>query len=57
MRSYEVMFIAHPDLDDASLTALLDRAKGWVTAGGGQVTQLDLWGGQPAATPQIQLGR
>jgi len=24
MRSYEIMFIAHPDLDDASLTALLD---------------------------------
>ncbi len=44
MRSYEIMFIAHPDLDDASLTALVDRAKGWVTSTGGQVTQVDLWG-------------
>src|SRR5688500_4584598 len=44
MRSYEVMFIAHPDLDEPSLTALLDKAKGWVTAGGGAVTQVDLWG-------------
>ena len=44
MRSYEVMFIAHPDLDDASLNALLDRAKGWVTSTGGQVAQVDLWG-------------
>jgi small subunit ribosomal protein S6 len=44
MRSYEIMFIAHPDLDDASLTALVDRAKGWVTSTGGQVVQVDLWG-------------
>lgn len=51
MRSYEIMFIAHPDLDDASLTALLDRARGWVTAGGGQVTQLDLWGRRRLAYP------
>ena len=44
MRSYEVMFIAHPELDDVSLNALLDKAKGWVTAAGGEVTQVDLWG-------------
>ena len=51
MRNYEIMFIAHPDLDDASLTALLDRAKSWVTASGGQVTQLDLWGRRRLAYP------
>jgi len=44
MRNYEVMFIAHPELDEASLTALVDKAKGWVTASGGQVVQVDLWG-------------
>ena len=44
MRTYEVMFIAHPELDEASLTALVDKAKGWVTASGGQVVQVDLWG-------------
>ncbi len=51
MRSYEIMFIAHPDLDDASLTALVDRAKGWVTSSGGQVTQVDLWGRRRLAYP------
>jgi small subunit ribosomal protein S6 len=51
MRSYEIMFIAHPDLDDASLNALLDRAKGWVTSSGGQVTQVDLWGRRRLAYP------
>ena len=51
MRSYEVMFIAHPDLDDASLNALVDRAKGWVTGSGGQVGQVDLWGRRRLAYP------
>lgn len=51
MRSYEIMFIAHPDLDDASLTALIDRAKSWVTNSGGQVTQTDLWGRRRLAYP------
>jgi small subunit ribosomal protein S6 len=51
VRSYEIMFIAHPDLDDASLTALIDRAKSWVTNSGGQVTQTDLWGRRRLAYP------
>ena len=51
MRSYEIMFIAHPDLDDASLNTLLERAKSWVTNTGGQVTQLDLWGRRRLAYP------
>lgn len=51
MRSYEIMFIAHPDLDDTSLTALVDRAKGWVTNNGGQVTQVDVWGRRRLAYP------
>ena len=44
MRNYEVAFIAHPELDEASLSALVEKAKGWVSAVGGQVTQVDLWG-------------
>jgi small subunit ribosomal protein S6 len=51
MRTYEVMFIAHPELDEASLTALVDKAKGWVTASGGQVIQVDLWGRRRLAYP------
>lgn len=51
MRSYELMFIAHPDLDDAALTDLVDKAKGWVTAAGGEVGQVDLWGRRRLAYP------
>jgi small subunit ribosomal protein S6 len=51
MRSYEVAFIAHPELDDASLQALVERARGWVTTAGGEVTQVDVWGRRRLAYP------
>lgn len=51
MRSYEVAFIAQADLDESSLNALTEKAKGWVTATGGQVTQVDLWGRRRLAYP------
>jgi small subunit ribosomal protein S6 len=51
MRNYEVAFIAHPDLDEASFNALIEKAKGWISAGGGQVTQVDLWGRRRLAYP------
>ncbi|MBI4770532.1 MAG: 30S ribosomal protein S6 [Chloroflexi bacterium] len=51
MRSYEVAFIAQPDLDDSSLNTLVEKAKGWVAATGGQVTQVDVWGRRRLAYP------
>jgi len=51
MRNYEVAFIAHPELDDNSLNTLLEKAKGWVAASGGQVTNVDLWGRRRLAYP------
>lgn len=51
MRNYEVAFIAHPELDEASLNALIEKAKGWVSVAGGQVTQVDLWGRRRLAYP------
>jgi small subunit ribosomal protein S6 len=51
MRNYEVAFIAHPELDEASLNALVEKAKGWVSAAGGQVMQVDLWGRRRLAYP------
>ncbi|MGQ0601479.1 MAG: 30S ribosomal protein S6 [Anaerolineales bacterium] len=44
MRDYEVAFIAQPDLDEASLNALIEKAKGWITGSGGQVAKVDVWG-------------
>jgi small subunit ribosomal protein S6 len=51
MRNYEIAFIAQPDLDEASLTALLEKAKAWVAAAGGQVAKVDLWGRRKLAYP------
>lgn len=44
MREYEVAFIAQPDLDEASLNSLIEKAKGWITAGKGEVVKVDTWG-------------
>lgn len=44
MRNYEVAFIAQPDLDEASLTTLVEKVKGWIAAQGGQVQNVDNWG-------------
>ncbi len=44
MRSYEVVFIVHPDLDENALKGVIDRVQGWITGGGGSVDKVDLWG-------------
>jgi small subunit ribosomal protein S6 len=44
MRNYELVFIAHPELDEQALTALVEKVKGWITAGGGVVEKADIWG-------------
>jgi small subunit ribosomal protein S6 len=44
MRNYEVVFIAHPELDEQALTALVEKVKGWITTGGGVVEKADVWG-------------
>lgn len=44
MRDYELVFIAHPDLDETALTELVNKVKGWITDGGGTVANVDVWG-------------
>lgn len=44
MRDYEVAFIAQPDLDESSLNTLIEKAKGWISAAGGQIVKVDIWG-------------
>ena len=51
MRTYEVAFIVHPELDEAALSDLVEKAQSWVTATGGQVTQVDRWGRRRLAYP------
>ena len=56
MRSYELMFIVHPELDESDFNEVVDKVKGWITDSGGQVDNLDLWGKRRLAYPiQKQL--
>ncbi len=51
MRSYELVFIVHPEVDGDDLTAVLDRVKGLVERDGGKVTQVEPWGLRRLAYP------
>lgn len=44
MKSYEVVLIVHPDLDENALKGVLDRVQGWITDSGGSIDKLDQWG-------------
>ncbi len=44
MRSYEVIYIVHPDLDENALQGVNERVQGLITAAGGNVERVDLWG-------------
>ena len=44
MRKYEIMFIAHPDLDEENLNAVIEKVTGWITDGKGEVVSVDNWG-------------
>jgi small subunit ribosomal protein S6 len=51
MRNYELVFIASADLDETALTELINRVRGWITDGNGEVTKVDLWGKRKLAYP------
>jgi len=51
MRPYEIVFIAHPDLDEAALQNTIESVKGWITASGGEIVKVDPWGKRQLAYP------
>jgi small subunit ribosomal protein S6 len=51
MRDYEVVFIARPDLDENALTEVVNRVRGWISDGGGEIEKVDLWGKRKLAYP------
>jgi small subunit ribosomal protein S6 len=51
MRNYELTYIIKPDLDPASVTALIERVNGLVTAEGGAVVKTNPWGMRHLAYP------
>lgn len=44
MRTYEIVFIVNPDLDETAMTGVVDKVKGWITTAGGTVANVDIWG-------------
>jgi small subunit ribosomal protein S6 len=43
-RSYEIMFIVRPDVDEAEIDKIVETFSGYVTTGGGTVTQAEKMG-------------
>ncbi len=41
MRSYELLVITRPDLDEAANQAVIDRISGLITANGGEVEKIE----------------
>jgi small subunit ribosomal protein S6 len=44
MRTYEIVLIVHPDLDETAFNGVIEKVKGWITTGGGNVAKVDVWG-------------
>ena len=51
MRDYELTIIAHPSLEETALKDIVDRIQGWITAAGGIIVKVDVWGKRRLATP------
>jgi small subunit ribosomal protein S6 len=51
VRSYELVFIVHPEVDGDDLTAVVETVQDLVKRGGGEVTQVEPWGLRRLAYP------
>jgi small subunit ribosomal protein S6 len=50
MRHYEIVFLVHPDQSE-QVPAMIDRYKGMIATGGGQIHRLEDWGRRQLAYP------
>lgn len=44
MRSYELLMIVRPDVEDAAAQATVEKFTGLITAQGGEIEKVDAWG-------------
>lgn len=51
MRAYEVAVVVRADLSDQDRSVQIETFKGWISAQGGNVTQVDHWGRRRLAYP------
>jgi small subunit ribosomal protein S6 len=54
MRHYEIVFLVHPDQSE-QVPAMLERYKGLIAQGGGQVHRLEDWGRRQLAYPIAKI--
>jgi len=50
MRHYEIVFLVHPDQSE-QVPAMVERYRGMINAGGGQVHRMEDWGRRQLAFP------
>ena len=51
MRNYELVYIIHPDLDESAQEETMNRVNSWITEGGGEITETEIWGKRRLAYP------
>ncbi len=51
MRNYELGFVIHPEVEKSDVTQTVDKIGQYVSAGGGEVTSVDVWGRRVLAYP------
>lgn len=51
MRSYELIFIVHPDVNEDDMTAVVEKVEGLVERNGGKVVRTESWGLRRLAYP------
>jgi len=44
MRTYELVCIIHPELDENAFKAIVEKVNGWIGEAGGNVDKVDIWG-------------
>ena len=44
MHTYETLFIVNPDLDESEINKTIEAVQDVITAGGGKVLKVDIWG-------------
>jgi small subunit ribosomal protein S6 len=54
MRHYEIVFLVHPDQSE-QVPAMIERYKGMIAAGGGNVHRLEDWGRRQLAFPLAKV--
>jgi len=51
VRSYELIFIVHPDVNEDDMTAVVEKVEGLVERNGGKVVRTESWGLRRLAYP------